>query len=615
MDLDAVIGGLAMREQSLPGTCTVHENVYRDLEFFESYESDAASGETCATVFESVQGETYLQGTKQLLRAVLSQPSNDLRLLQTRQALLRRVQNAAVSPTVAVDLRMMQRLEKYVLWMFENKTDEVRMLYESAFFKLWMLAPLNGFKHALTLKNLYKIVLCPMIGILSPVVYFVIPYMVLWIKFGLRIPIRMYVSLMYQSMSITDGLFQVAGAGGGSAKVLKYISCALSMVFYFQSIFTSVDVSTTLARVCKVLTTNMLNVRKYLAHAGRLIAALYVQGDERSFCCSEFAEKDAAVPPSDTSDVLLNHDIYKTPDSLFSLFTSYDVGQELRHFYHFDRASGMKTLKLGYFVDMVHGMATLAHGPNWCYAEFSESATPHLVCKGLWHPCIRPLDRVVFNDVVLGTDGAKRNMLLTGPNAGGKSTTLKAMLVTVILCQTFGVAPCCRSCRVTPFALLNSQINVPDCKGRASLFEAEMYRCKDNITLLAGIDRRSFAFSIMDEMFSSTNPVEGVSGAYSIAKKISRFENSLAVISTHYTFLCKLAKDPEAEFMNFKIPVRIVVKDSGEDDIEYPYRLVPGVSKQYIALELLRKSNFGDEIISEALRIKRQLLTAVVPQS
>ena len=42
----------------------------------------------------------------------------------------------------------------------------------------------------------------------------------------------------------------------------------------------------------------------------------------------------------------------------------------------------------------------------------------------------------------------------------------------VIFAQTIGIA-FCDSLEITPFSLINTYLNIPDCKGKESLFEAE----------------------------------------------------------------------------------------------------------------------------------------------
>lgn len=119
----------------------------------------------------------------------------------------------------------------------------------------------------------------------------------------------------------------------------------------------------------------------------------------------------------------------------------------------------------------------------------------------------------------------------------------------------------------------------------------------------------------MDEIFNSTNPVEGISGAYAVAKKLTTFPMLRCFITTHYTYLTKLQKashstNPPVRFVNMRMDAKT---DLGASEIRYSYRLQPGVSRQYIALELLRKNGFDLDLIEDAIAVKKQLLTLPVP--
>jgi DNA mismatch repair ATPase MutS len=105
----------------------------------------------------------------------------------------------------------------------------------------------------------------------------------------------------------------------------------------------------------------------------------------------------------------------------------------------------------------------------------------------------------------------------------------------------------------------------------------------------------------MDEIFSSTNVVEGIAGAYAVAKKLSNYDNCRVLISTHFTYLCKLAKDT-GKYRNCMMQV-----DVTGDTIGYPYRMVPGISKQYIALEILKLNGFSDDILDDAMQVRDSL--------
>ena len=67
------------------------------------------------------------------------------------------------------------------------------------------------------------------------------------------------------------------------------------------------------------------------------------------------------------------------------------------------------------------------------------------------------------------------NVVITGPNAAGKSTFIKALSLSILFSQTICIVPASNFV-LTPFTLINTYLNIPDCKGKESLFEAEMNR-------------------------------------------------------------------------------------------------------------------------------------------
>jgi len=105
---------------------------------------------------------------------------------------------------------------------------------------------------------------------------------------------------------------------------------------------------------------------------------------------------------------------------------------------------------------------------------------------------------------------------------------------------------------MTPFRLIDTYLHIPDIKGTASLFETEMIRSKDYIKKIKESDELSFV--IMDELFSSTNYVEGFSGAFAILNKMSKYKKSLFIVTTHYTKLARLVEEDKGEELrNYKI--------------------------------------------------------------
>ena len=153
------------------------------------------------------------------------------------------------------------------------------------------------------------------------------------------------------------------------------------------------------------------------------------------------------------------------------------------------------------------------------------------------------------------------------------------------------------------FYLIDTYLHIPDCKGRDSLFEAEMYRSKKYINTIKNMKKNEFAFVVMDEMFSSTNYTEGYSAAYAILKKISSYNNSLSLVTTHYGKLSKLEKTTKGKIKNYNF----YIKRDNDNNIIYPYKIRKGVSNQYIALELLKLNDFDEDIIDVAMAESKEI--------
>ena len=112
-----------------------------------------------------------------------------------------------------------------------------------------------------------------------------------------------------------------------------------------------------------------------------------------------------------------------------------------------------------------------------------------------------------------------------------------------------------------------------------------------------------FVFSIMDEIFVSTNYNEGLSGAYAVARKMASFDNSICIISTHFSKLSKYCGDEENFYKNYHFSI-----DYDKDNkIIKTYKLHEGTSKQHIALEMLEEKGFDNDLINDAKKMYNEL--------
>ena len=137
---------------------------------------------------------------------------------------------------------------------------------------------------------------------------------------------------------------------------------------------------------------------------------------------------------------------------------------------------------------------------KFSFPKYLPSSNPVFNEEQLWHPFLDN-SKVINNNIILGGSN-KNNALITGPNAGGKSTFIKSIAISILLSQTIGIT-CCNNLSLTIFNNLETYLNIPDIKGKESLFEAEVNRSLEYINKLNKMEKYELSFIIMDEIFNS----------------------------------------------------------------------------------------------------------------
>ena len=218
---------------------------------------------------------------------------------------------------------------------------------------------------------------------------------------------------------------------------------------------------------------------------------------------------------------------------------------------------------------------------------------------------------IVKNDITLD-----KKLIITGPNAAGKTTLIKTTLFNIILSQQIGYGAY-SSATIAPYQFLHCYLNIPDTSGRDSLFQAESRRCKeilDCITENPGMRH----FCIFDELYSGTNPYEAVASAYGYVSYISDMRNVDFMLTTHYIQLCELFQgttskrdkrdkrdNKRKDAKNKKHPdanpnirnLHMSASVSNTFDYTYHYKVVSGISKIRGGIKVLLDLQYPDEII------------------
>lgn len=239
---------------------------------------------------------------------------------------------------------------------------------------------------------------------------------------------------------------------------------------------------------------------------------------------------------------------------------------------------------------------------KFCYCKpkiDTEIKESYMELKQMRHPIverIRPEEKYVANDVTIGKD--ESGIILFGPNAGGKSTTLKALGIVAIMAQAGMYVPC-RKMKYSLYENISSRILGNDdlSKGQSS-FEVEMIE-------LNHILRRSTNKSLVlgDEICRGTTTIDALS---LVASSIVELSNR----KTNFMYTTHLHKLKDLECVKkldnvgiYHIKVRIE-----NDKVIYDRTLQPGNGSTMYGIEIARAMNMDSEFIKNAYAVRDILL-------
>ena len=635
---------------------------YNELEFFKS-NLDSNVDSNTNSLFDKFN-RTQTQLGKTLLQSIILKPTTNINeLLKYRQALATAFMKHKDINEICSRLEKCKTLERDILSMQMIDTPEMLEVYKVIFFEFLPLQKLNYSEIFLKLFYYFVIIFSPIYGLVAPFVFMFAPFV--FMRYFLKIPISFDMFWMTLKTMILggtgffsklDGILNsnvgkaaevlIGGGGEGSSRfsiknivitlvkwivafmnstIGTYVYFAFIIITYLYGVYNTAQVSITYNKVINMFHTRLNIIAKWLKCAvGFYKMELGFESPEIAPIVSKIKE---LLSTNTTINNLLKHPTFNNEPSILS--NKGIIIKTFKEFLDMKEKILEPFCKYMAYIDVwssVGKWLSEGYGVNRNLCSFIIGSDKPLVngCD-VWNICC---DVPVYNDVMLGTKtiidnkgfkGAEaplaeaplaealayNNLLITGPNGSGKSTYIKSIIECILLGQTIGVVPA-KKFSITPFTNIATYLNIPDCQGKESLFQAEMNRCYQQIQMLKSAEEKGeFSFNIMDEIFVSTNYQEGMSGAYAIIKRMCNMNKCLNIITTHFDVLAGMEEVKVAK-KYFDIEI------DEEDNIKRDYKIKDGVSKKHMALKLLKKKGFDSSIIEDAEYLYEKLQTGFV---
>lgn len=233
-------------------------------------------------------------------------------------------------------------------------------------------------------------------------------------------------------------------------------------------------------------------------------------------------------------------------------------------------------------IDFLIAKARYARTIKGTKPTFKEDRTIYL--PNAFHPLLDK-DTVVANTIEFIDD--VETVIITGPNTGGKTVTLKTLGLIIVMAQSGLLIPTLDGSQLSIFENVYCDIgDEQSIEQSLSTFSSHM---KNIVEILQDADQNSLI--LFDELGAGTDPSEGAALAMSILDYVRRL-GSLVMATTHYPELKAYSYNREG-VMNASVEFDV-------DTLSPTYKLLMGVPGRSNAFDISKKLGLSLNIINKA---------------
>lgn len=462
---------------------------------------------------------------------------------------------------------------------FRNENLNLELFIEKYQFISWdWFIELNNNSLFLQCLSVYNIT-SPVMSLVMPILFLIMPFFILKLQ-GREISMERYAEVL--KMAFANHQFgQLTQLSSVSWEKRVYI--IVSFCFYIFQIHQNFVSCIQFYQNINSIHTHLFTVRDYLINTIEHIDQFELVAD-KLISYKEFSRN---LKAHKINLLALKNELCEISEYKICFKKSLELGQLMKCYYRLNmNTEYTASLKYSYgfisYINNLNSIQTHIKDKKMNFCKFSKKKTSF---KGAYFPNVE-------NPVSNSYDLTKK-ILITGPNAAGKTTLLKTTLFNIILSQQIGCG-FYENAKIHLYDKLHSYINIPDTSGRDSLFQAEARRCK---SILSSInDNPKFRhFCIFDELFSGTNPHEAISSAIAFLKYLN-VQNVDYIITTHFLNICyQLESDEKNANLHMNV-------NTSKNELEYTYKLTQGISEIKGGVQILQCLQYPKEIIDETIK-------------
>ncbi|KAG7352264.1 DNA mismatch repair protein MutS [Nitzschia inconspicua] len=231
---------------------------------------------------------------------------------------------------------------------------------------------------------------------------------------------------------------------------------------------------------------------------------------------------------------------------------------------------------------------TAAMSPNgYCRPHMTDSDDDGagIVLKGARHPCLELQDGLDFipNDIQLTFPNAQ--LLVSGPNMGGKSVYIRSLGAIVCMAQIGSYVPCAAATINVCHSIL-ARVGAGDLQERGiSTFMAEML---ESSAILRAATRRSLI--IIDELGRGTSTFDGYGLARAITEYLRDRVRCMVVFATHFHELTTIRSIQNCH----------VTAQKGNQGLTFLYQVHPGPCLESFGIQVAEMAHMPKKVIEDA---------------